>query len=178
MRVAEKSLLLATQNRLRTICGYTDPQCQIEYDEQAPAVTGDTYVIVMTGGWSPGPRHRTCGGVNDLLYAIDVGVVKRVSSVPRDRLRNVFFRNLSGLTEEIDKIYEAIDFEYDLINAASALITAETESTEGFVEALKFTGMDRRPRIVPGELFGAPNNEAAGLMRVINFGGARRITTK
>jgi len=178
MRVAEKSLLLAVQERLRSVCAYTEAQCQIEYDEQAPAVTGDTYIIVMTGGWSPGPRHRTSGGVNDLLYAIDVGVVKRVTSVPRDRLRNVFFRNISALTAEVDKIYEAIDFNYDLLNAANSLITDETGSTNGFMEPLKFTGMDRRPRLVPGDLFASPGSEAAGLMRVINFGGARRITTK
>jgi hypothetical protein len=178
MRVAEKSLLLAVRDRLRTVCGYTEQQCQIEYDEQAPAVTGDTYIIVMTGGWSPGPRHRTSGGVNDLLYAIDIGVVKRVTSVPRDRLRNVFFRNISALTEEVDKIYEAIDFDYALLDAANTLIVEETESTHGFIEPLKFTSMDRRPRLVPGELFAATTSEAAGLMRVISFGGARRITTK
>lgn len=179
MREAEKSLLLAVRNRIRAECGYDDDQCQIEYDEQAPATAGDVYVVVMTGGWQPGPVHRTSGGVNDLVYSVDIGVVRRIGNIPRDRLRNVFYEHVAALTEAIDDIYVEIDFDYTLMNAANTLITEETASTEGFIEPLVFQGMERRPRLVSGEMFAAgQSGQRAGLMRTISFGGARRITTK
>jgi hypothetical protein len=179
MLAAEKNLLLAVRDALRVAGPYTEAQCDIEMDEQAPATAGDTYIVVTTGGWQPGPTHQKSGGVNDLIYAVDVGVVKRAGATPRDRRRNIFFRNLSSLDAELDKIFTAIDFEYDVMNAANALILAETGSTNGFIRPLVFTGMDRKPRVVPAEFFaGAPGENAAALMRTISFGGARRLTVK
>lgn len=179
MLAAENNLLLAVRNRLRDQAPYTDAQCEIEMDEQAPAVAGDLYVVVTTGGWQPGPRHATAKGVNDLVYSVDVTVVRKAGSTPRDRRRNIFFRNLSSLTAEIDKIYTAIDWSLTVMNAANTLITAETGSTEGFIHPLVFTGMDRKPRVVPGEFFGGAAGESvAGLARTISFGAARRMTLK
>ena len=179
MKAAENNLLLAVRNELRTAGPYTPEQCEVEFDEQGPAIVGDTYIVVTTGGWQPGPRHQTCGGVSDLIYSVNVGVVKRAGATPRDRRRNIFFKNLASLTAEIDKIFTAVDFNYTVMNAANALILAETGSTYGFERPLTFQGMDRQPRPVPGEFFaGTPGENVAGLMRTITFGGARRTTLK
>lgn len=179
MLAAEKNLMLAVRDALRVAGPYTESECQIEMDEQAPATTGATYIVVTTGGWQPGPRHQTAGGVNDLIYAVNVGVVKRAGATPRDRRRNLFFGNLSSLNAEIDKVFTAIDFNYNVMNAANALILTETGSTNGFIRPLTFHGMDRQPRVVPAEFFaGSPGENAAAMMRTISFGGARRITLK
>ena len=184
MKAAEKSLLTAVRNRLRLAvlaggAGYADNECEVEFDELAPATVGHVYVAVMPGGWAPGPRHKTCGGINDLVYGVDVLVVKRVTHIPRDRKRDVFLNNLDALTEEIDKIYSAIDFSYPLLNAANALILAATGSSEGFMEPLNFAGVDKRPREVNPELFNdVPGKTKAGMARTIMFHGARRMTHK
>jgi hypothetical protein len=179
MLAAEKSLLIAVRDRLREQCGYSDRQCEVEYDEIVPAVGGDMYIVVAGGGWRPGPRHNTSGQVNDLIYAVDVCVVKRITSVPRDRRTAVYLRNLSALTEEVDKIYLALDWDYTTImERANRIILEETGSVEGFINPLRFMGISRRPEIVGGDMFGSTQEPNAGLMRVINFGGARRVSSK
>lgn len=177
MRTAEKNLLLAVRDRLRTTCQYQPEVCQIEFDEMAPATTGNLYVAVMPGGWRPGRAHNTSGGVHDLVYGVDVAVMRRIAHVPRDRLRDVFIGHLGGLDEELDKVHLAVDFSYDVNNAANALINLETGSTQGFIEPLKFVSVDRRPRLAPESVFAATRGEQPiGMMRVISFFGARRIT--
>lgn len=178
MDKAETALLQAVRNRLRSENGYSDEQCEIEFDELAPGTVGDLYVVVLPGGWQPGPRHKTSGGVNDLVYGLDVTVIKRIRHVPRDRTRDVFLNNLDNLNDEIDAIYNAIDFVYAVNDAANTIITNDNGSTEGFVEPLKFQSVERRPRQVNPELFAAQGTQAAGLARTISFHGARRITTK
>jgi hypothetical protein len=178
MLAAEKNLLLAVRNRLRSQGPYTLQECEIEFDEMAPATVGNTYLAVMPAGWTPGPRHKTCGGISDLLYSVEVVVIKRITHVPRDRSRDVYFRNLRALTEDIDKVFTIIDFQYDLMNAANTLINTETGSEEGFIEPLKFTSISPKPQLVPAEVFAGTNEDRAGLKRSIVFGGARRITYK
>lgn len=179
MKYAETALLLAVRDRLIDAAGYSDKSCAVEYDEQLPAIAGDLYVAVMPGGWTPGPRHRTSGGVNDLLYSVDVSVLIRIRAVPRDRRRDVFAMNLDALNERIDEIWPLIDFDYTTINAASTMITERNESEEGFCEPLQFSSVDRRPRLVAGDVYAADSSQAhVALARSINFNGARRITTK
>ena len=178
MLEGEKSLLIATRDRIREQGQYKDYECEIEFDDQAPAVASDLYVVVTTGGWQPGPRHATAKGVNDLVYSVNVTIVRKAGATPRDRRRNIFFRNLSSLTVEIDKVYTAIDWNLDLMKLANDLIRTATGSTQGFIHPLVFSGMDRQPRIVPGEFFGGTGESVAGLARTITFSSARRMTLK
>lgn len=178
MRMAEKNLLVAVRNALRTDHKWSERECEIELDEMAPATVGDLYVAVLPGGWRPGPRHNTSGGVNDLVYGVDVLVVKRVRSQPRDRMRDVFLHNLDSLDRQLDDVHESIDWSYEVMNAANELIAAETGSAYGFSEPLRFAAMEKRPRPAPAELFGSAQTTPAGLMRAISFGGARRLSYK
>ena len=183
MKYAETALLVAVRNRLREVGGFADDACAVEFDEMAPAKTGDVYLAVLPGGWSPGPRHNTSGGVNDLLYSVDVVVIRRIRQVPRDRLRNVFLDHLGGLNETIDIVYPIIDFSYPLLRAANTLIQSATGENDGydggFIEPLKFSGVDRRPKQYDGSMFGASSQQpGVALGRTISFSGARRITTK
>lgn len=178
MRRSEKNLLIATRDHLKCQCGYKDGECEVEHDDMAPAVAGTTFISVTPGGWLKGPRHSTNGGVNDLIYNVDVTVIKRITHIARDRRKNVYLENVTGIADELDKIFEAIDFSYDLINAASKLILEDTSSTEGFCEPLKFISCERKPRIVSAAMFAGANEEAAAMARTISFGGARRVTTR
>lgn len=178
---SEKNLLLAVRNRLRNDGGYQDNQCEIEHDEAAQPTTGDTYAVVMPAGFTPGPRHRTSGGIRDLVFAVDVMVIKRISHVPRDRTREMYLGNLSSLAVEIEKIIDLIDFRYEVINDANELLLADNQAgaSYGFYEPLRFAGVERRPRIIGGEMFSETKNVTrVGLARTIAFSGARRTTIK
>ncbi len=180
MRGAEKHLLAAVRDRIRAQCGYKDEECQIELDEMAPATVGQVYVAVTPGGCRTGNVHATCGGVRDLLLSVNAFVIRRIRNVPRDRLRNVFAENLGCLDDDIDKIIEAVDWRYEVVNAANAALTLEGLEP-GFLEKpLIFTGLDDKPRLANPDLFaGAQQNTGsvtAGMVRAIRFGNARHLT--
>ncbi len=182
MKAAEKNLMLATRNCLRlpqpTGGGYAETECDVEFDEMTPATVGQIYLAVLPGGWRPGPHHNKSGGVNDLIYSLNVAVIRRIGNVPSDRRRDVFLNNLNTLDDDIDRVFAVVDWKYDLMNAANSLIAAETGSREGFIEPLRLVGEVSRPRLVGAEVFGGKDDSDAGMLRVVPFGGARRITTK
>jgi hypothetical protein len=189
MKYAETALMQAVRTVLRMPAdqrgaAYKSGECEIEHDEMAPATVGDRYTAIMPGGVRTGPRHNTSGGVHDLIYGVDVLVIARIGNVPRDRLRDVmggteYAGNVAALNEEFDKILSTIDFDFtSLVNrTANEIISKKTGSAQGFIESLKFTGADKRPRVAAAELFGGNGNQA-GLVRAMSFHGARRITTR
>ena len=186
---SETAILLAVLTVLRMPIdksggGFSAKECDIEADEMAPGTVGDLYVAVVPGGWRPGPRHNSAGGVWDIIFDVDVLVIKRTGAFPRDRTRDVligsdYLGNLSSLNSDLERVLNAIDFDlgYTVNNTANRLILDKTGSSEGFVEPLKFKGLDKKPRIANAEIFGG-NGTKAGLIRGIYFGGARRITTR
>lgn len=181
MNGGDKNLLLAVRNRLRTALTLDNAECQIEHDEMAPATAGNTYVVVTPAGISPGPRHQTSGGIRDLLYAVDVTVVRRIGQIARDRVRDVYFANVDALQVVVDSVINAIDFDYTTLSAANTLILAAggAYASYGFVQPLTFRGADRKPRILSGEMYAAsPGTGRVALARTVNFGGARRITLR
>lgn len=175
---SETALLEAVRNRLRTQLSLPDDACEIEFDEMAPATTGDTYLVVLPGGVTDGPAHKTSGQVIDEVIGVDVTVVRRATAVPRDRHRDVYLRNLTSLNDLIQQVRDAIDFKYEVNIAANAIISGLTGSQHGFIEPLKFAGMDKRPRKVSADFFAASKEPVAGLARTVNFRGARRMQAR
>lgn len=171
---AERILLTAVRDHLRDVCKLQDFECEIEPDEMVPAVAGDLYVAVIPGGFRQGLRHDTNSGVSDMIYGVDVAVIKRVAHVPRDRLRDVFLNNLRSLNYEVGRVISAIDWSYTVSNAATTLIAAESD-TEGFIEPLRMNNLEKRPRVVPAEVFGATGGHLSGMLRIASFYGARRL---
>lgn len=186
MKAAEKSLLLAVRNRLRAAivdggAGFADAECEVENDVTVPATVGHRYVCVTANGWQPGPHHAKSGGVNDLVYSLEVTVVRRAAHIAKDRKRGAFIANLGNLADEMDLIFNAIDWKDAVTIAAEALIAAggvTVGSGQGFVHPLVFAGMDPKPRPASSEVFSASNDPQAGLMRTIRFSNARRLTVK
>jgi hypothetical protein len=116
--------------------------------------------------------------VNDSVYSIDVTVIKRVRNVPRDRRRDVFLNNVGALDKEIQLVHAALDWQYTVLYAANMLLAADADapSMVGFCEPLRMTSVQRRPRLVNPDMFGAGQTQAAGMARTITFGGARRVS--
>lgn len=184
--MSESALLRAVVLRIRAEGTFENHQVEVELDEEAPATSGDVFVMVVSGGITPGPNHdKRTGGVIDKLYAVNVAIAMRATKKPRDRRRELLtgFRGVTELDVSMEKYMLAveaqIEFDYATINAANTLITAETSSTEGFIEPLVFAGAPPG-RLVDGSLIfdsvgGEPN---AAFVRTIRFEGARRIETR
>jgi len=186
MKAAEKNLLIAVRNRLRLPVavgggGFSENECQVEYDAMvAPATSSDRYVVVVPNGWQPGPYHGKQGDKNDLLYSVDVTVVRRATSTPRDRTREIALTNFGSLADEMDLIFQAIDWKYEVTTAAEVLIAAQPglPAVVGFMHPLVFAGMDPKPRPYMASGFGGAEGVIAGISRTIHFANARRMTVK
>lgn len=172
--MSEIALLTAVRNTIRSLAEFSDREVEIEFDEWAMPQIASQYVAVMPGGVTPGPAHNTSGGVVDKVYGVNVMVVVRATRKPRDRARDLYLQNLSGLGVLLDKIESAIDFNYIVMNAANDLISPG----QGFHEPLKFAGLGNM-QLVSSEAFGGKSGEPqAGLKRVLMFGGARRTESR
>lgn len=188
MRGSEKSLLTAVRNAIRanTRIILKAEVVQVEHDEIAPAIVAHEYIAVMPGGWSPGPRHNSSGGIWDFVFNVDVTIIKRIAEVPHDRIREAYLTHLASLDDYVEMLIEEIDFNYTVMAAANTLIAAEWGATypsdQGFMHPLVFAGTDKRPRIVNGNMFNAParspKNSVVGLGRTVFFTRARRIVIR
>lgn len=173
--IEEKCLLIAVRDRLQEVCGYTDQQCEIEFDELAPATVGELYVVVQTEGYQRGPHQDKSGTVRDMVFNVGVTAIQRARNVPRDRSRNVFLSNLHNLNAELEKIAAAIDWKYEVVNAANELLLGEGDEHQGFHHPLVWVSVDAKPRLVGPDVFAAvPGKQAAGMARTVHFGAARR----
>lgn len=177
--MSEEALLIAVRDRIRTICGYSAAECDVQPDEYATFELGYSYVSVMPGELSAGGRHDSSGGVIDEMYSVDVLVIQRAAAVPSDRRNSLYLTNLSGIAERCRAIRSAVDFSYEVTTAADTLIT---ESAEKFVTPLRwiYTGkmepadMD----IFKGAKYNVATHQSGGVKRLVHFGNCRRVTTR
>ena len=172
--MSEIALLTAVRNSIRDLSDFSDREVEIEFDERAMQGIATKYVAVMPGGVTPGPYHNSSGGVSDKLYGVDVLVVKRGVSKPRDRARDLFLQNSIGLGDLIDAIETGVDFDYTVMNAANAIIGG----SEGFIEPLVFAGLGRIATVDSSVFAGVPGENQAGLKRILMLRRARRIKTR
>ena len=176
--MSESALVRAVRDRIRLHAEFENRQVEVELDEHIPPLAGDVYVLVMPGGVEPGPSHPTNQGAIDKLYGVDVAIALRAPRVPTDRRRSLFIALSSSF-----EIYQAavelqVDFKYPVLDAANALILAESGSTQGFIEALKFAGVGPF-RLIDANTYQASAGEpVAAVMRTIRFRGARRLVTR
>ncbi len=182
MKASRKALMLAVRNCLRlpqpTGGGYSDTECDCEPDDDFPPTSGQVYIAVMSGGFAPGPRHNTSGGVRDFVFGINVAVVRRIGNVPKDRKTELFIDNVDSIENDVDRIISILDWKEEVRQAANVIIASETGSSEGFITPLRLSGEVGPPQPVGAEKFGAVRGaEPAGMMVVIPLHGARRITT-
>jgi len=176
--MSTSAIVRAVATRIAAHASIESSWVTVELDEQAPAVSGDIHITVMAGGTERGPTHDVSGCVIDKLYGVDVSVILRSPKRPRDRKRGLFI-DLSDSHETIlAMVEEQIDFDYTTLSTANALILAESASSQGFIEPLKFRS-NGPFRIAPAEIFaGVPGGSEAAVVRRTQFRGARRIVTR
>lgn len=124
MLVAEACLLQAVRDRIRTQLALTDEQCDVELDDQIPAIAPNDYYAVTAAGIQAGRHHRPSGGVYDVTISVRVTLFRRVPHIARDRRRHVFLDLLTGIAGGLEQVIRALDHSYELIDAAKAIETA------------------------------------------------------
>lgn len=170
--MSEEAILQGVRDAIRTKCGYSAGQCDVELDEFPPAMVGEVYVTVQPQLWTGTGSNETSGGTLDEMFGCRVSVILRAMQVPKDRTRTLLLNNLGGLNHRLRKIIAAIHFQYDVMNMINGYIT---DSSEKLIKPLVFGGCDARPRVVNADSFSSGQGPAAGFVRAVIFGKARRI---
>lgn len=175
----EVQLLIAVRAAIKDALALGEDEIAIEYDEFAPAITGQRFICVVPTGWSAGPTHKTNTQAVDKIYGVDVIPIMRLPEFPLDRTNEMFLDNVDGMAPMVSAVIDAIDFQYDINAAANlALRTAgRLAAGQGFVESMTSTGVDKLAT-VPAEFFSATGERRAGLSRRIHFRGARYMASR
>lgn len=177
---AETYFLEAVRDVLRKKLSLGELQCDCEPDEQVPAIAGDMYFAVIPGGISPGPKQNTSGGVQDVIHSVQVAVISRMVTA-RDRQRHMFLTRLKGVNNEVSRVLMALDWQNDVMSLANAKLYQDYPTAKPFIETLRLSRVDAKPRVVTGDIYGGGHTAKEGttdyiaMMRSVYFGGMRRI---
>lgn len=176
----ELYVLEAVRDILRSKLGLSPEQCECEYDEQIPAIAGNTYVAVIPSGCTPGPKHDTSGGIHDCIHSVQVMVIQRAVT-PRDRRRSIFLDRLSGVNLLLSNIIKAIDWQHDVHSLMNHLLWEDDNNASPFQGFLRVSRIDPKPRMINTETYGATSGGQSGatpyvaMARSVYFSGCRRI---
>lgn len=177
---SEVALLLAVHAALLDYMQLAPHEIDIEADEMAPASIGDRYLAVIPGGYTTGQIHDANGSTREEIHSIDVAVVVRIPEYAKDRQREAFLENARSMAPLIQGVRETIDFEYNVNQAANAILQRDygIAAGEGFIEPLKVKGLGRIAT-VPGAFFdGNPDERRAGFSRRVFLRGAKFMSTR
>jgi len=179
--IGEVLLLEAIRDTLRVKLNLSSNQCDIEFDEQPPAIAGQTYICVIPHGLTAGPVHNTAARIHDVVHSVKVTVLQRCGNVPRDRNRSIFANQLDGLNVLIDEVIRYLDWNPNLLSLTNHYLADRKPGTDPFIEMLRLKEVESRPRMVTTELYAAenfPNKGASSytaMARSVILGGCRRI---
>ncbi len=177
MLVAEVALLRAVRDRLIGNFPFDEHACDIELDDQVPAIAASEYCAISSAGISPGPRHRTAGGVVDAMLSVRVTIYHRMTQVARDRRRNVFIDLLTGLNVALERVIRLLDFSYAVLDSAKTYLAGTLDSTGEFPEPFRRYSIDPSPRPVFREPYDAANMQGGdpiiAIARSVVFQDAR-----
>lgn len=169
----ENYLLIAIRDLIISAGIVEEYECEIEIDDQAPAVTGDRYIAISAEGLTMGANKVP--ELFEASFGARIAAYQRVSAIPRDRRRSIYFNLLFDLNKRLSSIATLLHFNHYLTCGINA--TLLEEGIEGkFVSPLKVNRADPKPRPVPHGDYAAMNSnrgdQTFSLVRGISVGGA------
>lgn len=183
------ALMTAIVDRLKlaTASGglaYTVKTCGIAPPNgQPPPSCGPYYVAVHEAMLSDGDSYSTL----EEIYNVNVTVTIRLRGTPYDRIIQEELYNgpksLDTRCRQIAALIHQDTHDHRIINAANAIIDppGPGHAVQGFVEPLKFAGMDTAREVNPSWFWADQAIDAntqimsVGWAKTIRFTGARRV---
>ena len=175
----EVALLEEVRQQLIRHLDLHEEECDVEVDEQVPAIRGNRYVAVIPGGVTDGPTQATNQGAWDIIMAARVVVFHRIANVARDRVRNVFHDQLDGMNKELSKVIRLLMHNQEVRQAI--VDRFQPPITTGQIPVtFRSIQVDPRPTPITFEPWDGAStmgttqgNAQVGLKRGATFGGLR-----
>lgn len=175
-------MLTAVRDQLRTVCSFTDLECEARNDPQPLPTMGKRYIGVYPGECRGGPHSDQ--GIQEYI-GVNVGITIRLSGTPSDRIgQDLYLKALVGMEALSRKVQLAVHRNYDVMGAANTIIGAAVDTispsftSQKFITPLEWQYTTPVPEVKLGDWFLTDNeNEIAkkhGLYVDIRFAGAHR----
>jgi hypothetical protein len=171
--VSAVALLSATESALRTFLN--DPEgkvAEIQSDGRPPPGFGQWFYAVHWTG-ERNASDYTVVHYTDVEDAISVTITRRAGEIPTDRRKRL---TITGELVDRARAIAApgvIHGNYDLMNAANALIDGFGVTTNGFVEPLWYLGMGPIMEKPPNWVRAKDGKDVVAIE--VRFGRARRL---
>lgn len=172
---AEVALLSAVRTRLIEYLALSPDDIDIELDDLAPAMAGQTYYAVSPAGAGAGRHSPGFDQSYHWTFGCRVTVLVKATQIARDRRRTVFLDKLKGINRLLSLISKAIHFDYSVMQAANAEL-AKDDVDGSFHKPLVATSIDARPATFSIDPYGSASGQlgdpVVGIKRGIIFTGA------
>ncbi len=170
----ENILLAAARQTIIDSLVVAEHECDIEIDDQCPAVAGDKYIAVSADGLSIGDMKSP--EAFDATFGFRIAAYQRVSAIPRDRRRSIYSNLLLDINSRLDAIARLFHFNADFTCAVN--VTLAAGGTEGkFTTPMKLVRIDPKPRTVSVVDYAAKStgqgDPEIAIVRGMSFGQAR-----
>lgn len=174
---AETALLIAVRRILMEQLSIVADSIDIEIDDLAPAMTGNTYYCLSPAGGTVGKYTATADQTTHNIFGVRVAVIMKITEIPRDRRRNsAFLDRLSSINGLLSAVSRVLRFNYVVLDYANAEL--ELTAINGqFKKPLVPQSIDQKPKMVASDIYNAKSTNTGGdtmvaMVRGINFGGA------
>lgn len=169
----------AVRDELRSGMKLAESICDTRLPPGEPPVwSGSEYFAVWGSDWSAGEYTAESDDTFDEVFAVTITITKRIGDIPLDVLPGeVLHRTKLGLESTARKVIQTtIRGRFSICSRAQAILLdrQSTATIQGFVEPIRFLGVDP-PSLVGPDWFGAEEGGDAGLIMNVRLGNARRI---
>ena len=178
--MTEIALLQGVRRELMEVLGYEGEWCRVEASELAVLNVGHVFIGVHPGTVTPGPTTSAHGNTDiiDKVVGFRISVTVRFAALPEDRRSDNLFLDsrFPNLEEQVDPILNVVHGSYEILERANKHLAEQRVPgwQDGFIEPAYWAGTGA-PGIVDSAVFQGAPGANAGMRRMIDFGGARRI---
>ncbi len=177
MLLVENYLLQSVRQAIIDANIAREEECDIEIDDQCPAVAGDKYLAISADSASLG-QWKNVNGAVDVQFGVRVAAFQRVTAIPRDRRRMIYSSLLIELNKRLDDVIQLLHQNWPMKCELNETL-ADAGIDGQFVHPLALHKIDARPRIATAAEYAAhfagKGENVVALVRGIGFGGARFI---
>jgi hypothetical protein len=182
-------MLVAVRDQLRSVCGFTDFECDCHNDPQPHPTSGRRFIAVYPGECRGGPHSDS--GIHEWI-GINVGITMRFSGTPQDYISNeLYLKALTGMETLQRQVQLAIHANYTVMAAANTIIATVNDiaysagppvvpafTTDKFITPLEWQYTTPVPDVKLGDWFFSDNeneiSKKCGLFVDVRFSGAHR----
>jgi len=165
-----ESLMQATRDTIRAAFKLDELGCEVMPDGRPTPMAGQVFFAVHPGG-----SNNSSDLSVDELFDFSVTLTMRTGVPPYDRIGTNVMLDRNGVLAMARRMAILVGMNYDLMNAANAIITGVASDANGFIRPPVFRSMQYLGAKGGDWFFADPDEDVSGLAVQVEFRDARRV---